>query len=463
VLRRQAADLIAQQDLPGAVVGLVAGQELAWSQGFAHGGSPARPDGGTRALDADTLFRVASITKTFTATAIVQLRDAGKLHLDDPLVKHLPEFAAVENPFGPIEEITLRRLASHSSGLFGEPPGEHWSTLRFPTRDEWLAGLPRVKIAIPPGSAFKYSNLAYTLLGEVVERLTHQPYVEYMQQAILGPLGLDSSVYELTEALRPRAAAGHLPHPFEDVAEPAPPSPLNGMAAAGQLWTTPRDLARWIAFHVGMDEPGAKPVRVLAEASRREMQRAVYVDPSWLSGYGVGWSIQRKGERVYHGHGGSVPGYRSQVLFQVPLQIGVIVLVDGVGAPDQIALALIETAASLAEKLEAARPAAPPTPTPDAYRPLLGQYTMSRFGGVVQVEFRGGKLVLTGPPGTIVTGPPTPSLEPTAEPRVFLVRGGRCSGEALTFSHADDGAITGFKTSGFPFYRLSVPAETPVR
>src|SRR5690242_21723672 len=95
-LRRQAADLIAQQDLPGAVVALVAGGELAWSQGFAHGGGPARPDNDARALDADTLFRVASITKTFTATAIVQLRDAGKLHLDDPLVKHVPEFAAVE-------------------------------------------------------------------------------------------------------------------------------------------------------------------------------------------------------------------------------------------------------------------------------------------------------------------------------------------------------------------------------
>src|SRR5438045_1842467 len=104
-LRRQAADSIAQQDLPGAVVGLVAGQEFAWSQGFAHGGGPARLDDGARALNADTLFRVASITKTFTATAIVALRDQGKLRLDDPLVKHVPEFAAVENPFGSIEEI----------------------------------------------------------------------------------------------------------------------------------------------------------------------------------------------------------------------------------------------------------------------------------------------------------------------------------------------------------------------
>jgi CubicO group peptidase (beta-lactamase class C family) len=460
-VRRQAADLIVKQDLPGAVVGLVAGGELAWSQGFAHGGGPARPDDGARTLDADTLFRVASITKTFTATAIVQLRDSGKLHLDDPLVKHVPEFGAVENPFGPIEEITLRRLASHSSGLYGEPPGDHWSTLRFPTRDEWLAGLPQVKIAIPPGSAFKYSNLAYTLLGEVIERLSGQPYVEYMQQAIFEPLGMASSAYELTDQLRSRAAAGHLPHPFEDVAEIAPPSPLSGMAAAGQLWTTVRDLSRWIAFHLVIKGAVENSAQTLRWESRREMQRAVYVDPAWASGYGVGWAIRRSGERVFHGHGGSVPGYRSQILFNAALKIGIIVLIDGVGAPDEIALELMNTVAGLAEAAEAARPTEPPARAPEAYRPYLGMYTMSRFGAIVHIEYRGGKLVLTGPPGTIVAGPPTPYLDPTDEPRVFMVRGGRCSGETLTFSVADDGQVSGFKTSGFPFYRLSVAGAMP--
>jgi len=457
-LRRQAADLVVRHDLPGAVVGLVAGGDLAWSQGFAPGGGPARGDGGTRPLDADTLFRVASITKTFTATAIVQLRDAGKLRLDDPLVKHVPEFAAVENPFGPIEDVTLRLLTAHYSGLFGEPPGDHWETLRFPNRDEWLAGLGQVRIAIPPRTAFKYSNLAYTLLGEVIERLSGQPYVEYMRQAIFEPLGMDSSCYELTDALRPRAAAGHMAHPFEDVAEPAPPSPLNGMASAGQLWTTPRDLSRWIAFHMaaGQEPAGAS---VLAEASRREMQRAVWVDNDWLSGYGVGWSLRRKGERIYHGHGGSVPGYRSQILFNTRLGIGIIVLIDGVGMADEIALELIETAAGYAEPAEPPRPAEAPTAAPDAYRAFLGRYTQSRFGGVVTVEFRGGNLVLKGPPGTIVAGPPTPVLEPTADGDVFMVRGGRCSGETLTFSRTDDSEVTGFKTSGFPFYRLSTPTK----
>src|SRR5438045_9583383 len=114
-----------------------------------------------------------------------------------------------------------------------------------------------------------------------------------MQQTIFGPLGMDSSVYALTDALHPRAAPGHLPHPFEDAAEPAPPSPLNGMAAAGQLWITTRDLARWISLHLRDDVAERGGAQVLAGPSLREMRQAVWVDAPWISGYGVGWASQR--------------------------------------------------------------------------------------------------------------------------------------------------------------------------
>jgi CubicO group peptidase (beta-lactamase class C family) len=454
-LHRQAADLVAEHDVPGAVVGLVSDQDLAWSQGFGWGGGPAQPDASGRALDADTLFRVASITKTFTATAIVQLRDEGRLRLDDPLVKHLPEFEAVENPFGPIEDVTLRRVASHSSGLMGEPPTDHWESLRFPMRDEWLAALPRVRVAIRPGSAFKYSNLGYTLLGEVIERLSGQPYVEYMHHAIFEPLGLASSCYDLTDALRPRAASGHMAHPFEDAAEPAPPSPLNGMAAAGQLWTTVRDLGRWISLHLGTDAGERGGSQILAGSSIAEMQQASYVESNWSGGHGFGWRILRRGERVYHGHGGSVPGYRSQIQFDAPLKLGVVLLIDGVGPADEIATALLDTAVSHAQVAEASRPSSPPAPTPAAYRPYLGIYRMARLADLSHVEYRGGKLILAGAPHSPFSGEPPAVLEPTDDQRAFMVRGGRYAGELLTFTLADDGRVTGFRAAGFRFDRLS--------
>jgi D-alanyl-D-alanine carboxypeptidase len=469
VLRRQAADLVAEHYLPGAVVGLVAGPEpddaLAWCHAFGWGGGPASADPtdpSSRVLDADTLFRVASITKTFTATAIVQLRDEGKLRLDDPLVKHLPEFAAVENPFGPIEDVTLRRVASHSSGLMGEPPTDHWSTLRFPTREEWLAVLPQVRVAIPPGSAFKYSNLGYTLLGEVIERLSGQPYVEYLRKAIFEPLGMASSTYEPTDALRSRAASGHGPHPFEDAAEPAPPSPLNGMAAAGQLWTTTRDLSRWISVHFRTDATERGGEQILAGPSMIEMQQACYVEPGWVGGYGFGWRISRRGDRIFHGHGGSVPGYRSQIFFDASLKVGIIVLIDGVGAVDEIAVRLMDTLAKQVQAAEASRPTTPPSPTPPEYRRFLGLYRMLRVGDVpARIEFRGGMLHLKDGPASPFPGAPPTALEPTDRPLVFMVRGGRYAGEPLTFSIADDGAVTGFRAAGFTYTHLSDPSSRP--
>jgi CubicO group peptidase (beta-lactamase class C family) len=466
-LRRQAADLVAAHDLPGAVVGVVAGAEpddaLAWFEAYGWGGGPSSAVGDSPALDADTLFRVASITKTFTATALVQLRDQGKLRLDDPLVAHIPEFAAVENPFGPIEDVTLRRVASHSSGLMGEPPLDHWSTLRFPTRAAWLAALPRVRVAIPPGSAFKYSNLGYTLLGEVIERLSGQPYVEYMQASIFEPLGLTSSCYDLTDALRDRAAPGHMPHPFEDGAEPALPSPLNGMAAAGQLWTTARDLSRWISVHFRTDVPERGGIQILAGPSMYEMQQACYVEPGWVGGYGFGWRIVRRGDRVYHGHGGSVPGYRSQIYFDASLKVGIVVLIDGVGVADQIAAELMDTVAEAAEGAGVTRAPAPARPTPPEYRRFLGYYRMLRVGDApARIEYRDGILHLKDGPASPFRGAPPTVLEPTDDPLVFTVRHGRYAGETLTFRVSDDGSVTGFTAAGFTFVHLVEASMEPV-
>ncbi len=115
------AAFVKEHRLPGAAVGVVVGDELVWSAGFGYADvDTARPH------DAQTLFRIASITKTFTATAILQLRDDGLLHLDDPAVSYLPELREARSPFGAIETVTIRRMLSHESGLMGDPPGARW-------------------------------------------------------------------------------------------------------------------------------------------------------------------------------------------------------------------------------------------------------------------------------------------------------------------------------------------------
>ncbi|MDP8924414.1 MAG: beta-lactamase family protein [Chloroflexota bacterium] len=453
-LDRHAARLLRRHVLTGAMFGVVHDQQLAWSRGL---GSPDRD----RPLDAHTLSRVASITKTFTATAVVQLRDVGKLRLDDPLVLHLPEFGAVRNPFGPIEDVTLRKLLCHHAGIVGEPPTGHWQSLHFPTREEVLAALPRVEVVIPPGSAFKYSNLGYTLLGEVVERASGRPVLDYLRSELLEPLGMADATFAPSAADRPRNASGHLAHAFEDWAAPAPPSRTHGMAAAAELYASVHDLGHWLSLQFRTDASERSGAQVLRGPSLAEMHRPQYVEPDWSLGYCLGWRANRRGDRIWHGHGGGLPGFRSQILFNVPERVGVVVLIDGMGPADQIALDLAEAAAGLlAEAAPAPAPPAP-VPTPDHVCRFLGLYRWVHFGELARVEYRGGRLVLVGGSANPAPGSPPCPLEPTDVPNTFLVHGGRYAGERLTFGQADDGRVTGFSAAGFAYTRLADPAGEP--
>ena len=201
----------------------------------------------------NTIARIASVTKTFTTTAIMQLRDEGRLTLEDPLAQHIPEFASARAIRGDIEGVTLRRLLTHRSGLVTESPTHGWNDLDFPSREEMLSKLPETGIVIPQDSAFKYSNLAFGLLGEVVYRLTDTPYTEYVHANIIEPLGLTSTVFDLTDELRPHFFVGYNPTPYQDRPERAPYAHLNGLSSAGQLHSTVSDLAKWISFQFQTD------------------------------------------------------------------------------------------------------------------------------------------------------------------------------------------------------------------
>ena len=163
-----AASFVKEHRLPGAAVGVVHDGELAWSGGVGFADRATR-----RPSDPKTLYRIASITKTFTATAVMQLRDAGKLALDDPAIVYLPELAAAQSPLGPLETLTIRRMLSHESGLQSEPPGTNWSDVLYeddPNRT--LSRASEIALRVPVHTQWKYSNLAYQLLGEIVARVS---------------------------------------------------------------------------------------------------------------------------------------------------------------------------------------------------------------------------------------------------------------------------------------------------
>lgn len=159
-------------------------------------------DATERQIDADTIFHWASITKTLTATAIMQLRDRGRLSLDDPIIRYLPEVRAVHNPYGSMEDITLRHLITHSSGFrsptFPWSDGEDWQPFEPKAWSQVAGMMPYTRLHFPPGSAYSYSNPGISMLGRVVEIVSGDTIEEYLTKNILMPLGMSKSYFDTT-------------------------------------------------------------------------------------------------------------------------------------------------------------------------------------------------------------------------------------------------------------------------
>ncbi len=432
--------------LPGAAAGVVHGDELAWvaGAGFADTGTqvPSLPG---------TLYRIASITKTFTGTAIMQLRDAGRLRLDDPAVDYLPELRGAVSAFTTIEAVTIRRMLSHESGLATEPPGTDWSVPVYQGAvDLTLAHPSDIVLAVPPNVQHKYSDLAYQLLGEIVTRVSGIAYPRYVRELILDPLGMSATGFEpLAGPLLNRRATGYCWRALSDELDPAPAMPP--VWAEGGLWSCVEDMARYISFQLRAYADPAADSPVLAAASLREMHKPRYLaDDDWTSAWGISWCGNRRDDAIWIQHSGGLPGFTTTVCFDPAEQVGAIALVNGTSGTAEFAFDLASTARRLARSAPSASKA--PAPTPGQYRPLLGIYARPGLGGwVLRLEWRDGKLAFISPE--------MPSwhlaLEPTGNPDVFIAEpGSNFSGENVIFRRHDDGRVISVLLVESTFMRL---------
>jgi CubicO group peptidase (beta-lactamase class C family) len=277
---------------PSLAMGVVRDGALAH---LATAGEHPRPD-------ADRQYRLGSITKTMTAVLVMQLRDAGRLALDDPLEKHLPGT--------PVGALTLRQLLGHASGLQREPDGQWWERAEVGDLAALVAGLTPDKIAYPPHRSYHYSNLAYGLLGGVLEAATGTPWFDLLRERVLQPLDMRRTTYAPSEPY----ARGYVVHPWHDTLREEPRTDTGAMAPAGQLWSTIEDLGRWAAF---LADPAPA---VLAADTLTEMCAPMIINDldSWSGGHGLGVELYRDGDRVYVGHGGSMPGYVASLAVHRP-------------------------------------------------------------------------------------------------------------------------------------------------
>jgi CubicO group peptidase (beta-lactamase class C family) len=301
--------------LPSVAAAVLRDGEAVWETAVGDGATP------------DTQYRLGSITKTFTAAAIMQLRDAGKLDLEDRLDEHVD---------GAAHAPTIRRLLSHTSGLQRETHDDAWLNQKFASVPELLETLDRAEHVLPPGARFHYSNLAFALLGIVVERVSGMPYREYVQQRLLQPVGLTRTTFEPAAP----AATGYLVKPFVEGVWDEAPVETGAWIAAGQLWGTVHDLCRWAAFLAEPDES------VLAKRSVEEMRtvQSIADHVRWTQGYGLGLGLIRDGERIVAGHGGSMPGFIAFLGVSPADKVGAAVLTNSSSARlEQLGLKLIAT------------------------------------------------------------------------------------------------------------------------
>jgi CubicO group peptidase (beta-lactamase class C family) len=381
-----------------------------------------------------TQYRIGSITKTFTAAAIMQLRDAGKLDLEDTLDKHVE---------GAAYQPSIRRLLSHASGLQRETHDEGWLKLRFAPADELLETLAQAEMVLPPGARFHYSNLAFALLGIVVERVSGLAYMDYVRERLLAPVGLERISFE-PEA---PAAKGHLAQPFADGVWDAVDVATGAWASAGQLWGTVGDLCRWGAFLADPDE------RILAKKSAEEMRVAQVLQEHdrWLAGYGLGLSLRRDGERIVAGHTGSMPGFIAVMYFSPREKVTVAALTnESEAALAPLGLSLVRT--TVEEWPVAPEPWRAGEPPPEDVEPLLGIWFME--ASQLVFRWRDGKLELRSPEAE--DWEPPALFEREAEDRWRTVSGPE-HGEALRIVRGADGSIERLVWAGYPVTREPGP------
>ncbi len=305
VIKREMRD----KGITAVSIALVDDQKVVWARGFGY----ADPEDSVPA-SAETVYRVGSVSKLFTDIGIMQLVERGQLNLDAPVTAYLPEFAPV-NPFG--KQLTLRQLMSHRSGLVREPPVGNYFDPSGPSLEQTVNSLTGTELVYEPETNTKYSNAAIATVGYVLEQTQGQPFAQYLEHAVLEPLGMDWSAFEPQPAIVDRLAKAYM-WTYDGRVFEAPTFQL-GMAPAGSMYSTVEDLARFMSvmFSGGRLEDGT----ILDAETLEEMWT-----PQLGSGYGIGFALSEVDGHRRVGHGGAIYGFATELGMLPDEKLGAVVV-----------------------------------------------------------------------------------------------------------------------------------------
>ncbi len=441
--------------IPGLSIVIVHDQTVLLAKGFGYADLVKKIP-----ADPQTVYRVGSVTKVLTALMLMQLRDAGKLHLDDPIAKYLPEFK-IKSRFPDARPATFLQVAAHYSGLPIEPPMAHEyqaaEKFKFPSVEEQLKSLKDVEMIVPAMTKYSYSNLGYNIMGLALSRVAKQPYQQYVESHILKPLAMNHSGFALTEQMKSHFAVGYKSARPDGTHERSS-YPEYGMAS-GMLYSTVDDLAEFLSLFFREGPAGGKqvlgsssllemliPVAVSTDIRRDEKGRPLSL---WDTGSTIGFSVGPfNGEQIDYKPGGTA-GFSSMVYINYPRKLGMALLTNTETQPFYLGYDLLKKLTPvLAKSLERRHNQALMEALP-SWQKYTGRYVIIDTNAVRTLTFSefdfsivNEKLVVTVPellPGSVVYMKETP-LAPYRQ-NVFYVDGGSFYGNRMTFESNQDGSM----------------------
>ncbi|MGH3360320.1 MAG: serine hydrolase domain-containing protein, partial [Nocardioidaceae bacterium] len=385
---------------------------------------------------AHTRYQIASITKTFTAVLVMALRDEGKLTLDDSIEQHVPQSKHTR--------VTIRQMLSHATGMQREPVGDVWDTLEPVAQEDLVPGWNQAERVLEPHDRFHYSNLVFSMLGEIVARIDGRTWEDSLRARILNPLGMrDTSLANTETDARPY----YVP-PFTDVPVAEPTLDIAALAPAGGLRSTATDLATWLDFLANPAED------ILSADTVEEMCRPHTISDAehWQAAWGLGLMLVRHEGHLFVGHPGGMPGQVTCALVDRKTATGGVVLLNATSVPDPVTFAAGIAAYAMEHEPVEREVWRPGTSLPQELTGVLGRWYAEGSGHDFSV--RRGRLEARadGAPSDL-----PPSVFERIESDLYRTRSGRESGELLRISRYPDGSVSHLNWATYRFTREPLP------
>ncbi|WP_300015820.1 serine hydrolase domain-containing protein [Pseudonocardia sp.] len=381
-------------------------------------------------------YRIGSITKTFTAAAVLGLVEDGTLALDDLLSTHLSG-----TPFG---EVPLRALLAHRGGVQREAPGDMWESMRGSDAFALRRSLGRAELVDRPGVRWHYSNLGYALLGLVVEAVTGESCPALIDRRLIAPLGLTATGWKRPDG----AASGYRVDPYADVVHREPDMDQGAVGVGGQLWSTAADLLVWGDALAG----GASEVVSPAVVEAMHTLEVMVDRTGWTSGWGLGLILERRGDRVLAGHTGAMPGFLAALSFDRTTRSVAVALSNATrgAAVGALAAELVDDVVDGRTGVEPVTGVATWVPldeVPSAVDGVLGRWWSEAAETVFTWRADGLHALLVGRPVA------TETRFEQLDRDLFRAVAGRFTGERLTVRRDVAGEVAALEWATYPFTR----------